>query len=64
MAVVLRPFNFAPDGFTVERLVEGDEREFGDLTEGLQSAGYIGADDAAPVLEGGEDNQHTKKRGK
>jgi hypothetical protein len=30
MAVVLEPFAFAADGFTLEHLKPGDERDFGD----------------------------------
>lgn len=69
MAVVLKAFDYAADGFTVERLTPGDEREFGDLAAGLTAAGYIdGAaqDDAVGhrVIGGEDDDAPAKKRGK
>lgn len=45
MAVVIMPFRFAANGFTVEQLVPGDERDFGDVTEGLVSEGFVAGDD-------------------
>lgn len=41
MAVVIVPFPFAGNGFTVEYLVAGDERDFGSATAGLVEAGLI-----------------------
>lgn len=38
---MLRPFPFAGDGHTVEHLVAGEDREFGDCTEGLIAEGFI-----------------------
>lgn len=42
--IVLTPFAWCPDGtgITTETLVEGDERDFGDLADGLLAEGYIG----------------------
>ncbi|XKM40331.1 hypothetical protein A4U53_030845 [Rhizobium ruizarguesonis] len=62
MATVIKPFAYAADGFTVESLVPGDERDFGVATDGLVDEGFIEADAAkadadAPVV-------HTSKRGK
>lgn len=44
MAAVLKPFAFTADGYTVEHLNEGDDREFGAFTDGLVEAGLISAD--------------------
>lgn len=41
MAVVIKSFLYAGDGFTVENLVPGDERDFGEAAAGLAAAGYI-----------------------
>ena len=41
MAVVLQPFRFARDGFTIESLAPGDERDFGSCHDGLVVAGLI-----------------------
>jgi len=48
MSVVLAPFPFAADGFTIEHLAPGDEREFGVLTGGLVKAGLVS--DGAPKM--------------
>lgn len=47
MAVVLKPFPFAGDGHSVERLEPGDERYFGALTAGLVDEGYVAEESAA-----------------
>ena len=44
MAVVLLPFPYAGNGFTIENLVTGDIREFGAATGGLIAAGLISVD--------------------
>lgn len=59
MTAVLKPFDFASDGYTVERLNVGDDRDFGDLTEGLAKAGLIEVTE--PEVEPTAD---TKKSGK
>lgn len=41
MAVVAKPFDWASDGFTIESLATGDERDFGFLTAGLASEGFV-----------------------
>lgn len=41
--VVLKPFFYAKDGFTLESLKPGVEREFGDVAEGLLAEDFIGA---------------------
>lgn len=41
MAVVIKPFPYAGDGFTVERLIAGDERDFGAAAAGLAAEGFI-----------------------
>lgn len=41
MAVVLKPFAHSADGFTVELLATGMEREFGAATDGLEAEGFI-----------------------
>ncbi|RWN51394.1 MAG: hypothetical protein EOS04_24280 [Mesorhizobium sp.] len=38
---VLKPFPFAGNGYTLEHLSVGDEREFGTAADGLISEGYI-----------------------
>lgn len=47
MAVVLLPFPFAGNGFTIEHLNAGDEREFGSATGGLVAAGLISVEAGA-----------------
>lgn len=47
MAVVLLPFPFAGNGFTIEHLNAGDEREFGSATDGLAAAGLISIEPTA-----------------
>jgi hypothetical protein len=39
--VVVRPFPFAGNGYTLESLNAGDERDFGSATAGLLAAGLI-----------------------
>lgn len=48
--VVLKPFAWCPDGtgITNEPLVEGDERDFGDMADGLLAESYIGEPEKAP----------------
>lgn len=41
MAIVIKPFAYAADGFTVESLVPGDERDFGVATDGLVDEGFV-----------------------
>lgn len=41
MAVVLLPFPYAGNGFTIENLNAGDVRDFGAATDGLVDAGLI-----------------------
>ncbi|TIL91456.1 MAG: hypothetical protein E5Y73_17415 [Mesorhizobium sp.] len=38
---VLKPFPFAGNGYTLEHVTVGDEREFGTATDGLVAEGYI-----------------------
>ncbi|RWO08223.1 hypothetical protein [Mesorhizobium sp.] len=40
--VVLKPFGWYPNGYDREALVPGDERDFGDATDGLLAAMMIG----------------------
>lgn len=47
MAIVLKPFPFAGDGFTLESLAPGDERDFGSCTDGLVAEGLIATGDAS-----------------
>jgi len=49
MAVVAKPFDWASDGFTIERLATGDERDFGLLTAGLASEGFVVTDGIVAV---------------
>lgn len=52
MAVVLMPFAFAANGYTVVDLEIGDERDFGSATDGLVDAGFISVEDTdSPVVE-------------
>jgi hypothetical protein len=62
MATVIKPFAYAADGFTVESLVPGDERDFGAATDGLVGEGFIEADVEKP--EADAPVVHTSKRGK
>lgn len=41
MAKVLKSFKFAADGFTIETLNEGDDRDFGGSLQGLVKEGYV-----------------------
>ena len=38
---VVKPFPYSVDGFTLVSLVEGDERDFGDMAAGLAAEGWI-----------------------
>lgn len=51
MPVVLKPFYFASDGFTVESLVPGDNRDFGASTDGLVTEGFVDLDPMEPPAE-------------
>jgi len=51
MPIVLEPFPFAGDGFTVEHLKVGDKRDFGAATGGLIAAGLVSADNASQAIE-------------
>lgn len=51
MALVLRNFPFASNGFTVVHLKEGDEHEFGAFTQSLVDAGAIEADGFKPAMK-------------
>ncbi|RWX28951.1 hypothetical protein EHH54_31750 [Rhizobium leguminosarum] len=62
MAVVLKPFDYASDGFTVEHLNEGDERDFGAATDGLVAEGFVSEGDVD--LDGETPVSPLKKRGK
>ncbi|SFB52344.1 hypothetical protein SAMN03159496_04637 [Rhizobium sp. NFR07] len=64
MAVVIKPFDFASDGFTIESLVTGDERDFGAATDGLVGEGFISVDVEADAEDGEGAPQAPKKRGK
>lgn len=44
---VVKPFPFSEDGFTLVDLNVGDERDFGDMTGGLEAEGWIEAVDTA-----------------
>ncbi|MEZ0212443.1 MAG: hypothetical protein ACAH27_05765 [Xanthobacteraceae bacterium] len=44
---MIAPFAFAADGFTVEDLVPGDERDFGDVRQGLIDASLVAPQPAA-----------------
>lgn len=63
MATVIKPFAYAADGFTVESLVPGDERDFGVATEGLVDEGFIEAE-VAEEAEADAPVAPTNKRGK
>ena len=41
LAKVVKPFPYYGDGVTLENLNEGDERDFGSMTEGLIKAGLV-----------------------
>jgi hypothetical protein len=41
MAKVLKSFPYAANGFTVEQMKEGDDRDFGKSTQGLVDEGFI-----------------------
>lgn len=43
MSKVIKPFPYAADGFTVERLVIGDERDFAGATNSLVAEQFIEA---------------------
>jgi hypothetical protein len=53
MAVVVKPFRYARDGFTVENLMPGDDRDFGDVHDGLIAEGFIaiGATDWSDAID-------------
>lgn len=38
---VVKPFPYSVDGFTLVPLVEGDERDFGSMADGLVAEGWI-----------------------
>lgn len=46
MAVVLKKFPWAKDGFTVEMLSPGTEADFGAASDGLAAEGYISLETA------------------
>ncbi len=64
MAVVIKPFDFASDGFTIESLATGDERDFGAATDGLVEEGFISVEAEAETEDGEGAPQAPKKRGK
>lgn len=49
---VVKPFPFSEDGFTLVDLNVGDERDFGDMTGGLEAEGWIEAVDTAAAGAG------------
>lgn len=49
---VVKPFPFSEDGFTLVDLNVGDERDFGDMTGGLEAEGWIEAVNAAADNDG------------
>lgn len=53
MHKVIKPFPFAGDGYTSERLNVGDVRDFGRAADGLVGEGYVEPETAtkAPVVE-------------
>lgn len=51
MAVVLLPFPYAGNGFTIENLNAGDVRDFGAATDGLVDAGLISVEAPASFEE-------------
>lgn len=66
MGVVIEPFPFAGDGFTVEFLKPGDQRDFGSAEQGLIDAGFVAASAAteavAPDIEAeGETKPRTSR---
>lgn len=63
MATVIKPFDYASDGYTVESLVPGDERDFGVATEGLAAEGFIEVE-VAEEAEADAPVAPTNKRGK
>lgn len=65
------PFPYAGDGYTVEWLKPGDERDFGAVAAGLASAGLIAAPKAqdpseseTPPVAPESDVEQPKKRGR
>lgn len=48
-SVVLKPFGWYPDGFTRDEVSPGDERDFGDATDGLKGLMMIGDVAVVPV---------------
>ena len=53
--VALKEFGYAPDGINIVYIAPGDQRDFGEATEGLLKEGYIGPVEpvkpAAPVAK-------------
>ncbi|TIU12456.1 MAG: hypothetical protein E5W44_07190 [Mesorhizobium sp.] len=59
MAKVVKPFPYAADGFTLEHLVPGDERDFGAATAGLVEEGFIATDGPHPQVPDAPDPDAT-----
>lgn len=59
MAKVVKPFPYAADGFTLENLVPGDERDFGAATAGLIEEGFIAIGEPHPQLSDAPDADAT-----
>lgn len=59
MPVVLKPFYFASDGFTVESLVPGANRDFGASTDGLVTEGFVYLDPVEPPVEATSESEPT-----
>lgn len=55
LAIVLVPFPYAGNGYTLESLVAGDEREFGAATDGLVAEGFIAIVETALTVAEEED---------
>lgn len=70
MHKVVRPFAYAANGYTLEHLNVGAERDFGSATAGLLAEGYIeaveakkpAASDDAPALA--IDDRPVRRKGK
>lgn len=51
--VVKNPFPWSANGISIEVLKPGDARDFGELTAGLEAAGFLESEGAQPPNSGG-----------
>lgn len=62
MAVVLKPFPWSPNGYDIEYLQAGAERNFGASESALAEAGYVSV--KAPVAGAEDEPQRRGRRSK